>query len=232
LSNAWLEFWDRPNRIYVNGRHLAAHFAIVADELAGLLPDRPDARVLDFGCGEALDAGRVAARVGRLHLYDAAPTTRQRLSARFAADPGIAVLDEAGLAALDDGSIDLVFASSVVQYLDRDGLAVLLGTARRLLAPGGRLVVADVIPPDIRLVDDVKSLLALAWRHGFVAEALLALLATLFSDYRRLRARIGLSTYDDRTFLGLLGSSGFASEISPRNFGENAARRSYVARPA
>jgi hypothetical protein len=78
----------------------------------------------------------------------------------------------------------------------------------------------------------VKSLLTLAWRHGFVAEALLALLATLFSDNRRLRARIGLSTYDNATFLALLASSGFAGEVSPRNFGENSARRSYVARPA
>jgi SAM-dependent methyltransferase len=232
LSNAWLEFWDRPNRIYVNGRHLAAHFAIVADELAGLLPDGPGARILDFGCGEALDAGRVAARVGCLYLYDAAPSTRARLTARFAADPKVAILDEAGLAALGNGSIDLVFASSVVQYLDRAGLDVLLGTARRLLAPGGRLVVADVIPPDIRLVDDVRSLLALAWRHGFAAEAMLALLATLFSDYRRLRARIGLSTYDDPTFLDLLSASGFSGEASHRNFGENPARRSYVARPA
>lgn len=232
MSNAWLEFWDRPNRIYVNGRHLAAHFAIVADELAGLLPDRPGARILDFGCGEALDASRVAAQVGCLYLYDAAPATRARLSARFAADPKIAVLDADGLAALGDGSVDLVFASSVVQYLDRDGLAVFLATARRLLAPGGRLVVADVIPPDSGLADDVKSLLALAWRYGFATQALLALSATLFSDYRRLRARIGLSTYDDATFLARLSAAGFAGEASARNFGENPARRSYVARPA
>ncbi len=232
MSNAWLEFWDRPNRIYVDARHLAAHFRIVADELAGLISDRPGLRVLDFGCGEALDAGRVAARVGCLYLYDTAATTRARLSARFAADPKIVVLDAAGLASLADGSIDLVFASSVVQYLDREGLDVLLATARRLLASDGRLVVADVIPPDTRLVDDVRSLLELAWRHGFMAQALLALLATLFSDYRRLRARIGLSTYDDATFLGVLAAAGFAGEVSARNFGENPARRSYVARPA
>ncbi len=230
MSNAWLEFWDRPNRIYVNRRHLAVHFRIVADELAGILPDRPGANVLDFGCGEALDAARVASHVGRLHLYDAAPSVRARLRTRFAGEPRIDVLDETGLAALADGSLDLVFASSVVQYLDRPGLDVFLATARRLLAPGGRLVVADVIPPNIRVIDDVKALLALAWRYGFALEALLGLLATLFSDYRRLRARIGLATYDDATFLGILAVAGFAGEVGARNLGENPARRSYVAR--
>jgi hypothetical protein len=69
LSNAWIEFWDRPNRIYVSERHLAAHSRIVGDALLSILPPRQGLRVLDFGCGEALEASRVAAATERLFLY-------------------------------------------------------------------------------------------------------------------------------------------------------------------
>ncbi len=232
MSSAWIEFWDRPNRIYVNDRHLAAHFRIVADAILSILPARPDLRILDFGCGEALEAARVADRTERLFLYDAAPSARARLAARFAGDARISIVDENGLARLADGSLDLVFVSSVIQYLDRDGLAVLLATARRLLAPGGMLVVADVIAPDTRVADDIRSLLALGWREGFLVDAMLGLVATLFSDYRRLRGRLGLSTYDERALLALFAAAGFDACAHRCNLGENPARHTYLARKA
>ncbi len=232
MSNAWIEFWDRPNRIYANARHLAAHCRIVAEALLSVLPDRPGLAVLDFGCGEALDAARVAERAGRLLLYDAAPSVRARLAARHAGHPRIEIVDSLGLAALPAGSLDVVFASSVVQYLDADGLATLLGAAHRLLAPDGILVVADVVAPETGLAADVRALLALGLRNGFFWAAVLGLAATLLSDYRRLRARIGLSLYDDATFLDRLAEAGFAAERLARNLGENPARRSYLARKA
>ncbi|MBI3506756.1 MAG: class I SAM-dependent methyltransferase [Proteobacteria bacterium] len=232
MPNAWIEFWDRPNRIYVNDRHLAAHFRILADEILSILPHRPGLRILDFGCGEALEAARVAARVDRLFLYDAAPTVRSRLAGRFAAERRIAVIDEHGLAGIADGTLDLIFVSSVVQYLDRDGLMILLATARRLLATGGTLVVADVIGPETRVADDIRSLLAMGARNGFLAEALLGLFATLFSDYRRLRGRIGLSVHSEAAFLATLAAAGLEGHVHPRNLGENPARRTYFARKA
>ena len=232
MSSAWIEFWDRPNRIYVNDRHLAAHFRILADAILSVLPARPGLRVLDFGCGEALEAARVAEQTDRLFLYDAAPSVRTRLAARFAVEARISVVGEDGLARLADGTLDLIFVSSVIQYLDPDGLAVLLATARRLLAPGGLLVVADVIAPDTRVADDVRSLLALGWREGFLADAMLGLVATLFSDYRRLRGRLGLATYDERTLLSLFTAAGFEAHAHPRNLGENPARHTYLARKA
>ncbi len=232
MSRSWIEFWDRPNSVYVGERHLAAHFRVVADELTGILGNRRDLRVLDYGCGEALDAARVAGRAARLALCDSSPNLRERLTARFGAVANITVVAPESLADLPDASFDLVFASSVVQYLDAATLDALLAAFRRLLAPNGTLVFADVIPTDNRLVDDLRALLVFAWRNGFAMRALASLVATLFSDYRRLRARHGLAAYDDATFLALLARAGFAGEIAPRNFGENPYRRSFVARKA
>ena len=228
---SWLDFWDRSHRIYVNDRHLRVHCRCVADDILSLGPDQGDA-VLDYGCGDALDAARVADRVRRLYLYDAAPEVRARLIRRFAEHERIEVLDDAGLAdTILAGRIDLMVVNSVLQYVPPEGFATLLATARRLLKPGGRLVLADVIPPGDTLVADTRSLLAFAWREGFFPAALAGLVATFFSDYRRLRQKLGLQTYAEGTMLRLLSDAGFRAERRRPNFGFNQLRMTFIARP-
>lgn len=231
MSDSWLRFWDRPNSIYANERHRAVHYARLADDILATLPERPGLTVLDYGCGEARDAGRVAARVGRLLLYDAAPSTRDRLAAAAGDDPGIAVLDDPGLAALPAGSVDAIVVCSVLQYVDRDALPGLLDTLRRLLKADGLLILADVIPPECGLADDVRALLTAGARHGFLVAALAGLATTLFSDYRRVRSRLGLSVYADGEFRAILANAGLDVALHDRNFGFNPARRTYLARP-
>ncbi|HEX9464832.1 MAG TPA: methyltransferase domain-containing protein [Alphaproteobacteria bacterium] len=232
MAESWLRFWDRPHSIYVNDRHLRVHYAHIADEILAVLPQRRGSTVFDFGCGEALDAARVAARAGRLYLYDGAPSVRARLATRFSPVPNITVLDEPGLLALPDGSIDVFVVFSVIQYVDRAALPDLFRGWRRKLAGTGMLVIADVIPPDARLLDDIQALLTTAWQHGFFLAALAGLATTLFSDYRGLRRRLGLSVYTEQEITALLRSAGFATEAYPRNLGFHRARRTYIGRPA
>lgn len=232
MTDSWLRFWDRPHSIYVNNRHLRVHYARIADEILSVLPKRGGLAVLDFGCGEALDAARVAAKAGRLYLHDGAPSVRAHLAHRFAGVPNIAILDEPGVEALPDGSIDVLVVFSVIQYIDRAALPELLRGWRRKLAGTGMLVIADVIPPDARLLDDIHALLATAWHHGFFLAALGGLAMTLFSDYRALRRRLGLSVYTEQEIAGLLRNAGFATEPYRRNLGFHRARRTYIGRPA
>ena len=65
--------------------------------------------------------------------------------------------------------------------------AARLDVWHRELQPDGRLVLADLLPPDLDAIADVKALLAFAWRGGFLVAALAGLGRTFFSDYRRLR---------------------------------------------
>jgi len=68
----WVSYWDSDHPIYVNARHRDVHYRAIAEEIAQYVPS-PDAVVLDYGCGEALHAARIAARCRRLMLADAAP---------------------------------------------------------------------------------------------------------------------------------------------------------------
>lgn len=225
----WLGFWEGANRIYVNDRHRAVHYRQVADDILSVLPAGQRVTVLDYGCGEALEAARIAERVDRLYLYDAARTTRARLAERFTGNARIAVLDEAGLDGLASASLNLIVVNSVLQYVPHDGLPGLLQRWRGWLRGGGVLVLADIVSPDTGALADVSALLGTAWRHGFLGAALVGLFATFFSDYRRLRARAGLSTYGETEMLAILREAGYAPRRCPRNFGFNQARMTFLA---
>jgi len=226
----WVEFWNRPNAIYANRRNLEAHFACLQRDLEAFLPE--GGTVLDFGCGDALAAEAMAARCATLFLFDAAPAVQQRLRARFENHPRIKVLDENGLAALPAGSIDLILAVSVLQYIPRDDLGGLLRRWRGLLKPQGQALIADVVDPHTPMLQDIASQMRRAWRNGFLLAALLGLGRLALSDYRRIRREAGFSTYSPAELLGVLESAGLPAEPLPHNVGPTPHRRSFLARPA
>jgi SAM-dependent methyltransferase len=224
----WLSFWNSPNRIYVNDRHRDVHYRDVAREIRSLLPAAAGT-VLDYGCGEATCADLVAAAARRLILSDGAPAVREKIAARFAGNAGIAVLSPAEVAALPAGSTDVIVLNSVAQYLKRAELDALLALFKRLLAPGGRLVVGDVIPPHTSAVTEVMALMRLAWRNGFVGPALLGLVRTAFSNYRALRSELGLAHYSEAEMLAVLTQAGFAAQRRYPNIEHNQERMTFVA---
>lgn len=225
---SWRDFWNADTPIYVSERHKALHYGLIARDIVGCVPGR-EAIVLDHGCGEALAADRVAAACSRLYLCDGAPLVRARLLARFGSEPAIEVIAPEEVGAIPEGSLDLVVVNSLLQYLPLDEFRDLLGLWRSRLRSGGRLVLADVIPPDASALDDVRALLRFAWSGGFFVAAVAGLARTALSDYRTLRAELGLTHYGEAEMLALLAERGFAASRAPRNFGHNQRRMTFVA---
>jgi SAM-dependent methyltransferase len=225
---SWVEFWDGEHSIYVNARHKELHARAVARDIIRHIPSA-DAVVLDHGCGEALYAGEVAAQCRRLYLCEAAQGLRQALAQRVAAVPNIEVLDPSGVAGLADASLDLVVANSLVQYLKRRELMDLLGLWRRKLKPTGVLVVADVIPPDTSPLRDAAALLLFGLKGGFLLAAVAGLVRTALSDYRKVRAQLGLATYSEPEFIMMLADQGFIADRVRPNFGHNQGRMTFRA---
>lgn len=228
---SWRDFWNGEHAIYVSPRHKALHYRQIATDLIGHIPG-PDAVVLDHGCGEALDAGRVAGRCGKLYLCEAAPSVREKLRAMLGGKANVAVVAPEEVEALPEAVLDLVVANSLIQYLSREELVALLATWRSKLKPGGRLVIADIIPPDVSPLTDASQLLAFAWRGGFLMAAMAGLVRTAFSDYRKLRAQYGLSTYRIDEITGLIAAAGFEDVTPAKNFGHNPQRLTLIARKA
>lgn len=226
----WIAFWNSEHSIYVNERHREVHYRTVAQDIRAHVP--PGAAVLDYGCGEALHADLVAASAQVVILCEAAPLVRARLIERFPGHAKIEVRSPNEVAALPDGSLDVVVLHSVAQYLtpkELDGLLVLF---RRLLRANGVLILGDIVPPQVSAATDAWALIRFAAANGFLGAALIGLARTLASDYWRLRSNLGLTRYGEAALVEKLRAAGFSARRAPGNIGHNPARMTFLAHPA
>jgi ubiquinone/menaquinone biosynthesis C-methylase UbiE len=207
------------------------HFEVIARDIVGYISS-PDAVVLDYACGEALSAARVAEACGKLILAEPAPGVRGRLIARFAPITKIRVRSLDELRNMEEKSLDLAVMNSVAQYMTAAELDAAFAVIRRLLKPTGRLVVGDILQPEVGMGRDVTALLRFAWQHGFFKDAVIGLVRTALSDYRQLRAKVGLQRYSEAEMIARLKTAGFAATRAPVNIGHNPWRMTFVAHHA
>lgn len=231
-KSEWLSFWDNPHSLYANARHKDVYFRLMAEQIAALVPS-PQARVLDYGCGEALHADLVAAAASELLLCEPAPRPRAAVAARFAesSNSKIRVIGPEELECLPDHSVDFIVLNGVTQYLSPEETGKLFALFDRLARPGGILLVGDVIPPHVAGLTDVMARLRFASANGFLFASLVGLARTLVSNYARLRTSLGLTRYSEATMIEMLAVAGFAASLAPRNLGPHRARMTFIARP-
>lgn len=122
---------------------------------AGLQPGEV---VLDLGCGGGIDtilAAHAVAPGGRSIGLDMLPEMLE-VAARHAAEAGVAnvewMLGEMEAIPLPEASVDVVFSNGVINLSPRKSRA--FAEIYRVLRPGGRMVVADIVvdedlPPEI-----------------------------------------------------------------------------------
>lgn len=227
----WIDYYDSTHTIYVSKLHRDLHFQVIARDIVGYISS-PNAVVLDYACGEALSAARVAEACGKLYLAEPAPGVRGRLIARFAPNTRIRVRSLDDLRKMAEKSIDLAVMNSVAQYMTPDELDSAFAIIRRLLKPGGRLVLGDILRPEVGMIRDVIALLRFAATHGFLKDALIGLISTALSDYRQLRSRVGLQRYGEAEMVAKLARNGFTASRAHVNIGHNPWRMTFVARHA
>ena len=225
----WIDYYDSTHTIYASKLHRDLHFELIARDIIGYISS-PDAVVLDYACGEALSAARVADACGKLYLAEAAPGVRGRMIARFAPNTKIRVRSLEDLRKTDAKSIDLAIMNSVAQYMTPAELDAAFATIKRLLKPGGRLILGDILRPEIGMPKDVLALLKFAAAHGFLRDALIGLVSTALSDYRQLRTKVGLQRYSEAEIVAKLAASGFSASRAHVNIGHNPWRMTFVAR--
>ena len=225
----WIDYYDSTHTIYASRLHRDVHFEVIARDIIGYISS-PDAVVLDYACGEALSAAKVADACGKLYLAEPAPGVRGRLIARFAPNTKIRVRSLEDVRKMAENSIDLAVMNSVAQYMTPGELDAAFAIIKRLLKPGGRLVLGDILRPEVGMGRDVLALLKFAAKYGFLKDALIGLISTALSDYRQLRTRIGLQRYSEAEVVAKFAAAGFTASRAHQNIGHNPWRMTFVAR--
>ncbi len=139
-----------------NSRHPWSHNDHFHGWILRHLPQRRH-RALDVGCGRGELLAALAARFDHAHGTDLDPAMRDVARRRCAGLDNVTV-DAAQLSELT-GPYDVITLVASLHHLD---VAAALCELRRLLAPGGRLLVVGLSPP-VSVLDqawDVASMLA------------------------------------------------------------------------
>lgn len=228
--NDWIDYYDSTHTIYASKLHRDVHFEIVAADIIRYIPSS-DAVVLDYACGEALSAPKVANACAELILAEPAPGVRGRLADRFAPVTKIKVRSLDELRDMTPATVDLAIMNSCSQYMSSQDLDTAFAVLRQLLRPGGRLVLGDVLQINESTVSDVTALLKLAAKHGFLKDAAIGLVRTALSDYRHVRSKVGLQRYSEADILGRLAAAGLSATREAINIGHNQSRMTFVAQP-
>jgi ubiquinone/menaquinone biosynthesis C-methylase UbiE len=131
--------------------------------------------VLDLGCGAGLSALAAAPHCATVYALDASGGMIRRLAERAEAagfENIELILGDMRRIPLADNSVDVVISSYALHHLGDDGKELAIAEALRVLRPGGRLVVVDMMfrltlsPRDRRIVARKVALLLRAGPPG------------------------------------------------------------------
>jgi cyclopropane fatty-acyl-phospholipid synthase-like methyltransferase len=205
----WEELTDRQRLFREQAGEYVRNLAAT-----GLLHAR--ARVLDFGCGFGYVADGVASLVGELYLWDASANMRRHAATTVAGHANVHFLDFSGPDDPEAPPFDLILVNSVVQYMNPDEFSTWLARWQSMLAPSGRIVVSDLIPPQHRSLSELWDLLRFSARRGFLLEAVWQAIGEL-GQYGRMRRANPLTRLGGKELTRRGQEAGLAVTFLPRN---------------
>lgn len=117
-----------------------------------LLPRLEGLRLIDLGCGMGtftLEAARRGAAAVGVDFAPAALRVARSVAEQEEQGDAVFIQADAALLPFETGSADVVLAADVTEHLDDDTLRRVLAEARRVLRPGGSLVLYTPSPTHI-----------------------------------------------------------------------------------
>ena len=166
----WSE--DTSNQFVDYGDYFVPEREIQIETICSLIPAAlpgPHQHVVELCCGDGRLSAALLARLPdiTIHAYDGSPTMLAKTAGRLDSFAGRYVTAEIDIAADDwrrfPWPVRAFVSSLAVHHLDGPGKQKLFADLAAALAPGGALVIADLIEPETTLGRDVA---ARGWDHA------------------------------------------------------------------
>jgi cyclopropane fatty-acyl-phospholipid synthase-like methyltransferase len=209
----WDSYWEQLTGRQQLYREQAREY--VRNLLASGLVGR-GLRVLDFGCGFGFVARGLAGHVGELYLWDASANMRCRAAKAVAACRNVRLIDRMPEQAPPLPPVDRILINSVVQYMPPAEFGRWLHIWRSMLAPGGLVVLSDLIPPGRPAMADVIDLVKFVARRRFLIRAVWQALGDVVRYSGRRRAS-PLTRLGEQDVTRLAAESGLSVTILEYN---------------
>jgi len=225
----WLAYWEKiEDKQEVFRAEARDHIA----RLRRLVPVDSSTRALDFGCGFGFAAEQLAPHVASVALWDGAANVRRRARARVAWLPNVEMVDLSDPnAAMTAAAYDLICVHSVVQYMSEPELRAWLQRWRRMLRPGGRLVLSDLIQPGASSARELLGYLRFSAGAGFLGDALIGGMRE-FASYFGARTSRPLMPVDEPRLAQWAAQAGLRVAWLPENLSYRRFRRAAVLQAA
>ncbi len=144
----WLE--GSPERYDAGMRFITfGNVTKLHDAVANAAVAKPGDRVLEVGCGTGTVTWLLLGRGARVTAIDQSPEMLEQAKQRIGevSDANVTFIEEtaAEIDGLPEASVDAIVFSLCLSDMSASERAYVLREARRVLAPGGRLVVADEV---------------------------------------------------------------------------------------
>jgi ubiquinone/menaquinone biosynthesis C-methylase UbiE len=161
VANGQAEFWsnvaDRYDRVVdlqIGGKTRSMVRERVARE-------RELGRLVEFGCGTAFYTEVLAPKADTLVATDVSPGMLDLAKQRVKAANVTFQVEDCQRTSLPDDAFDAAFLSLVIHFTDPVYTAAEM---RRILRPGGTLIIANLDPQALKGVDRIRSLIRIVYQ--------------------------------------------------------------------
>ncbi len=186
----WIDYWNRKDTM--SGEFWRKQAFFFADQIIREIPFGPDDVVLDIGCGKGHVLAALASRIREGIGLDTSAACIEESIARYGTTGNLRfqTLPQDYLA-IDSLSLKpptRILCVSVAQYYKSlDELQTLIRNARKIAAPGCRMLIADLLT-DYNLIKDITGVLWGGLLSGMFVDKVREAFSGKHALYKRIRS--------------------------------------------
>jgi 2-polyprenyl-3-methyl-5-hydroxy-6-metoxy-1,4-benzoquinol methylase len=168
MADNWIDFWKQKNAF---DDSMGVNYSVFLEKVERYVKPQPSMVVLDIGSGPGNLEDAWYNRVKELHAVDVSTRYNNIVREKHKEHPNVFVYDLPGddylnFSMLAGKKFDLIIVMSVLQYYrNKEEVKQLIRSAKELAAPGGTLLIADIMAPT-PFLKEVTQVLGDALKKG------------------------------------------------------------------